>query len=527
MFPAQPCGETRLSEIIATNGADKMTSTITTKAAGPLVVSERNPRYFTPASGPDAGRAVYLTGSHIWNNLQDGMGPGPEGRDEPERMDFADYLRFLTERGHNFIRLWRWEQFRSQAAGGNYHLNMSPQPWLRTGPGVAKDGKPRFDLDRQDDAYFERLRDRVMAAGDAGIYVGVMLFDGWALHLSPAPDHIEGHPFHADSNVNGIAASSIDDLQVLPLDGRIQAIQDAYIRRVIDTLHDLPNLLWEVANESAGGGTVTDEFAGFIGLTTAPDWGDTTEWQYRVIDLVKEHEREHGYDVHPIGMTMQFPVAVQTAVNDPLLASRADWISPGYDDEIFADGGHPMAPGSPPSRWYAAPPVADGAKVIISDSDHYAPGQGDALWAWKTFLRGNHPILMDFGLIAGLEPTGDAPADSGVPPFEAYEPARWAMGDTRRYAERVALVDLEPRSNIASTGYALVNPGVEYLVLQPEESGGFGVDLDAGEYRVEWFDIANRETRAADPVVAESQGSVAFRSPFPGPAVLYLSRIEL
>ena len=37
---------------------------------GPLVVSTTNPRYFTVADGRDAGRkAVYLTGSHIWNNF--------------------------------------------------------------------------------------------------------------------------------------------------------------------------------------------------------------------------------------------------------------------------------------------------------------------------------------------------------------------------------------------------------------------------------------------------------------------------
>lgn len=497
--------------------------------SGPLVVSARNPRYFTPASGPDAGRAVYLTGSHIWNNLQDGMGPGPEAPDEAEQMDFSVYLRFLADRGHNFIRLWRWEQFRSQAAGGNYHLNMSPQPWLRTGPGVAKDGKPRFDLTKLDDDYFRRLRTRVVAAGELGIYVGVMLFDGWALHLSPAPDHIEGHPFHASNNVNDIAATSIDDLQVLPLDARVQAIQDVYVRTVIDTLHDLPNVLWEVANESSGGGAVTDEFAGFIGLRSVPEWGDTTEWQYRVIDVVTEHEREQGYDAHPIGVTMQFPVAVQTAVNDPLLASLADWISPGYDDEIFSAGGHPMAPGSPPSRWFADPPVADGRKVVISDTDHYAPGKGDALWAWKTFLRGHHPILMDFGLIEGLHPGEGAPADTGVPPFEAYESARWAMGDTRRYAERIRLVDMLPRTDVASTGYALVNPGVEYLVLRAEEAqGSFTVDVLPGSYDVEWFDVLTRSTVGADRLrVAESANPAEFTPPVTaGPAVLYLSRID-
>ncbi|NUR29328.1 MAG: hypothetical protein HOV83_26375 [Catenulispora sp.] len=497
-------------------------------ATGPLIVSPANPRYFTPASGPDAGRAVYLTGSHIWNNLHDGMGPGPASPAEPEQLDYAAYLRFLTERGHNFIRLWRWEQFRSQAAGGNYHLDMSPQPWARTGPGTAKDGKPRFDLERFDDAFFGRLRERVAAAGEAGFYVGVMLFDGWALHLSPPPDHIEGHPFHAGNNVNGVTAASINDLQVLPLDPRVAAYQERYVQKVVDTLHDLPNVLWEVANESSGDGAVTREIAEYLGMEEAPEWGDSTEWQYWVIDVVKRHEAASGYATHPIGMTMQFPVAEQPKVNEPLLRSRAEWISPGYDDEVFAQGGHPMAPGSAPSRWFADPPITDGAQVVISDTDHYAPGHGDALWAWKSFLRGHHPILMDYGLIAGLEPTGQAAADTGVPPFEFYEPARWAMGDTRRFADRVDLVGMHPDSGVSSTGYALVNPGTEYLVLDPHDDGrAFTVRLRPGSYRVEWFDVAARETVPAQALTVESAGEAELRSPFPSsPAVLHLSRIS-
>jgi hypothetical protein len=38
-------------------------------AAGPLQVCAVNPRYFTAD-----GIAVYLTGSHTWNNFHDGMG---------------------------------------------------------------------------------------------------------------------------------------------------------------------------------------------------------------------------------------------------------------------------------------------------------------------------------------------------------------------------------------------------------------------------------------------------------------------
>lgn len=173
-------------------------------AAGPLVVSADNPRYFTIESGKATDRAaIYLTGSHIWNNFHDGFGPGADCTKTPERNDYDAYIKFLKEHGHNFIRLWRWEHFKSKAAGGNFHLCMTPQPWLRTGPGAAKDGKPKFNLDSFDQAYFDRLRHRVIAAWNEGIYVAVMFFDGWAIHLSPVPDNVEVHPFHATNNIIG------------------------------------------------------------------------------------------------------------------------------------------------------------------------------------------------------------------------------------------------------------------------------------------------------------------------------------
>ncbi len=488
-------------------------TTLDASAQGSLVVSRTNPRYFTAG-----GRAVYLTGSHIWNNLHDGMGPGSACGATPEPFDYDAYLAFLRERGHNFIRLWRWEQFKSQAAGGSYHLCMAPQPWPRTGPGSAKGGKPKYDLSKFDPAFFDRLRERVIAAGKDGIYVAVMFFDGWALHLSPAPDNIEGHPFFAANNVNGVGITSIVDYQVLPLDPRVQALEEAYIRRVVDAVHDLPNVLYEVVNESSGGGVVDNNFARMLGLGAPPNWGNSTEWQYWVIDVVKRHERQQRYVSHPIGMTMQFPVADQTKVNDPLFASRAEWISPGYDDSMFTGGRHPMAPGAPPSRWYDDPPAADGKKVILTDTDHYAPGKGDALWAWKAFVRGHQPILMDFGLIGGVNPSD--------PGFQAFEAARFAMGDTRRYAERIRLIDMLPLGALSSTGYALANPGREYLILQPSATADpFTVVLEAGTYTVEWFDVASRKTRDGATATIARPSREPFASPFgPGPAVLYLKR---
>src|SRR5262249_21638351 len=71
-------------------------------AKGPLKVHPRNPRYFTD----DGNRAVFLTGSHTWANLQD---ISYAAKPSPPTFDFPAYLAFLKEHNHNFFRLWTWE----------------------------------------------------------------------------------------------------------------------------------------------------------------------------------------------------------------------------------------------------------------------------------------------------------------------------------------------------------------------------------------------------------------------------------
>ena len=95
-----------------------------------LRVLRSNPRYFTAGSG----RAVYLTGSHVWWNLvgaRTWKSNCDRGRVEP--FDFDEYLDRLEWHNHNFIRLWaieltRWEECRET-------VTVAPHPWRRTGPG--------------------------------------------------------------------------------------------------------------------------------------------------------------------------------------------------------------------------------------------------------------------------------------------------------------------------------------------------------------------------------------------------------
>ncbi len=111
--------------------------------------------------------------------------------------------------------------------------------------------------------------------------------------------------------------------------------------------------------------------------------------------------------------------------------------------------------------------------------------------------------------------------------YAAFEPARYAMGDTLRFAKRVNLLEMEPCGHLSSTEYALANPGVEYLVLQPSESADpFTVELAAGSYRVEWYSVNSRETVGGGDMTVEGDGSESFRAPFEeaGPVVLYLRK---
>jgi Family of unknown function (DUF6298)/Protein of unknown function (DUF4038) len=196
----------------ATNNVKSVQSTGTGQISVPaadsglLRVSTINPRYFTD----DSGKAIYLTGSHTWSGLID-RGP----TDPPAQFDFQRYLDLLQNSNHNFIRLWSRHVTRYQTYGKDV-LYGAPLPWARSGPGTAVDGKPRFDLNQFNEAYFSRLRERVIAARERGIYVSLMLFGGYVEISEWA-----GNPFNSQNNINGIDGDlngdGKGDTQLLPL----------------------------------------------------------------------------------------------------------------------------------------------------------------------------------------------------------------------------------------------------------------------------------------------------------------------
>ncbi len=419
-------------------------------ATGPLTVNPRNPRYFTDGSG----RAIYLTGSHNWSNLQKVKGY------DFATLPFHEYLKLLVKYHHNFIRLWIVEH----AWEDGKNVSVSPHPWPRSGTEKAGDGKPKFDLNAFNQTYFDRLRSRVVAARKRGLYVSIMLFDDWST------EHAEtwkGHPFNQDNNINGIHGDSNNDgvgIEFHTLNNdTITNLQEAYVKKVIDTVNDLDNVLYEVANET----------------------GVSLDWQHYIINVIKEYEKTKPLQ-HPVGMTVGFPV--KQVDNNALFNSDAEWISPNGEDDDYAND----------------PPASDGTKVIIIDSDHLWGVGGDRVWIWKCFLRGLNPIYMD-DLRSGSQREG----------------ARKAMGYTLTYAKKMNLKDMSPQDDLSSTTYCMANPGSEYLVYQPISKTTFTVSLTAGQYQYEWFHPRRGVVVSTGSFTTEG-GDKSFQPPFRGDAVLYI-----
>jgi len=454
------------------------------QATGPLKVHPDNPRYFADGSG----KAIYLTGAHTWSNLKD-MGR----TDPPTPFDFNGYLDFLQEHNHNFIRLWTWELSKYTYKDAKVYTEMTyshPFPWQRTGPGKALDGKPKFDLTNFDQAYFDRLRSRIIAAYNSGIYVSVMLFEGHGLHASQEPWCWDGHPFNVNNNVNGINGDPDGDgrgieIQTLQVP-EITKIQEIYVRKVIDAVNDMDNALYEIVNESGS---------------------YSTEWQYHIIDYIHKYEKTQ-LKQHPVGMTFQFARASEhKGINAALFNSPAEWISPNPDGGYRDD-----------------PPAADGSKVILTDTDHLWGIGGNQAWVWKSFCRGLNPLFMD----PYREPQDDQKdtwtdhLSDKIEIDQRWEPIRKNMGYTLTYAEKMDLASAIPHGDLASTRYCLAVPGSEYLVYLPD-GGKVTVDLSAasGMLAVEWFNPTEGETVPAESITGG--GSSEFTAPFDGDAVLYIA----
>lgn len=344
------------------------------------------------------------------------------------------------------------------------------------------------------------------------MYGSVMLFEGGA--WATATEWMS-HPFNASNNVNGVNGDSTSSTPpgiamqtmcgAVACGTNVEAIQVAYLQHVIETVNLYDNVLYEVANESPG----------------------TLAWQNHIADVIHQYEQTQKPYMHPVGITSLGEMTIAH-----LSASQADWIGPYLGQ--FGDA----------AIDFANPPVASGTKPSIADTDHGQACTADAGAPWRLFTRGhNVQILLcnELTLCRGGSNTGAAcTADSacpggacvGVPNGDAATALaiQRNLADTAMYANGTSahpahldLASVVPHGELSSTGFALANPGHQYLVYQPTNAS-FTLTTVAGTYTREWWSVVNHALAQAPDSYVATTGIQIFVPPVSGGVLLFLDR---
>ena len=233
----------------------------TSPAAQTLRLHPDNPRYFEWRGQP---LIIVGSGEHYGAVLN-------------ADFDFRKYLSTLGRDGLNHTRLFTGAAYLEPSGAFNIARNtLAPAagrylaPWARSAEAGFAGGGNKFDLERWDETYFQRLRDFVAEAGRGQVIVEVNLFcpfygeEQWRLS-----------PFHPANNING-AGREVARTNVYTLDrhGGLLAWQERFVRRVVEDLASFDNLYFEICNEPYFGGV-------------------TLDWQAHIAALVAESQKSH------------------------------------------------------------------------------------------------------------------------------------------------------------------------------------------------------------------------------------------
>ncbi len=164
-----------------------------------------------------------------------------------------DYHAYLDQMATEGLRLTRlFVLFRELQTSLNPYSPCKPEstdyvaPYVRTGPGLALDRLPKYDLEQWNPEFFARLHGFLGMAMDKGVVVELTLLSNvysevvWALS-----------PLHGDNNVNSIGTTPWYDY----MSTRHPALfneQQRFVRKILEEAAPYDNLIIEICNEPIG-----------------------------------------------------------------------------------------------------------------------------------------------------------------------------------------------------------------------------------------------------------------------------------
>lgn len=418
-----------------------------------LRVSPEDPYYFL-----DGEKHVFLVGASdrsalaIWEN--------------DKGFFWKDYLDDLASHRLNYVRqdVCSWGGL---DAAVDYPGQFSHPAWpfCRVGPGKAVDGRPKFDLERLDQIWFDtRLKPFLREARQRGIYVELTLFEGF--RRARAFDQ----SLYADAN-------NVNRLELAPRmmtsdaalnNPRLLAIQHAFVDKVLAETAEFGNVIYEVSNETGG-----------------------RLWVEHFIDYIHHHKD------HPSRLVS---AGEQSSAFDP---------TRGENDVVVKHrgGGGPYAGNADVRRHHdallrfrAGKPVTHNEYFLYvnrSTDDVNFPRK----MMWADFTAGGHSNFYDFSWWRGSGRTADDGRPSQPPPAEILDGGRQLV----EFVEQndVPFWLMAPHDELAGgsmtgegdseTGrwdvmtFAL--PGHEYVCyVLGDGPATVSVRLPAGRFVARWYD---------------------------------------
>ena len=345
-----------------------------------------------------------------------------------DRNDYTLYQRMIdamAARGINYFRI---------AMNMGQPYGNAINPYLRTGPGLATDGRPKFDLAQFDQSYFDYWRRVVTYARDRGVVVQLCMLDSWhsrddIVEVNLGDLFTWGLRFDyyfPANNINGLNVAQPGSM--FDLSNPVNTYQQALMRKIVDTLGDLPNIVWEIANESG-----------------------QTAWEIHQADYVTAYERSRQLKQHLV-MPRDLP-------------------------------GHQYVPGqcdNSPANTHADLVQAFAQnRVLISDNDCTDAGTPEIRRqkAWAALTAGAQVDVFHFELTSD-EVLASQDATSGM---------RY-VGLQRKFVSDLGLdlAGMRPWDGEVSNGWALGRYGQEYIVYLPH-GGTTSVYSLASTSRAIWF----------------------------------------
>ena len=283
----------------------------------PVRIDPDNPYYFLDTKG----KPLMLLGDYTWETFS-GV-----------NSDYDKFLRSLRSRGLNLARVWLWWGCEELPSGYSFPADkkLHIEPFLREGPGLANDGRPKYNLDKFNPDFFERLVDFCNLADKYGINLQLMMMDAWMIKHAYL---WKLNAFNAANNVNGVdgdpakTTKGTDGKNGFCSMGNPEAMeyQKAYIKKVVETVNSFKKIYFEIANENYY----------------------NEEWELTLCDYIKEIEKpmpnqhmtirrdfpSHSYVVQKWDpLTVHKGIMEKRNLNVPLLFDT-DWIINKNDNEV-------------------------------------------------------------------------------------------------------------------------------------------------------------------------------------------------